>query len=193
MKPLSLEFDRAVSSLDRLPAPALPETALLGRSNVGKSSLINTVGRNRKLARMSRDPGRTRTLNFYQGDGLILVDLPGYGYAKAPEAERRRWGRLVEGYLENRENLVAGLLVLDVRRVPGEQDGIMRGWLARREVPFLAVATKADKVSRGAALVAARTIRKTLDLTEEQVLLFSAKTGAGREKLTGWIRSASER
>jgi len=151
------------------------------------------VGRNRKLARMSRDPGRTRTLNFYRGNGLVLVDLPGYGYAKAPEAERRRWGRLVEGYLEKRENLVAGVLVLDIRRVPGELDRIMHGWLARREIPFLAVAPKSDKMGRGAALAAARVIRETLDLAEDQVILFSAKTGAGREKLTGWIRKRSER
>lgn len=170
----------------------LPETALLGRSNVGKSSLLNALGRNKKLARKSREPGRTQTLNFYNGENLTIVDLPGYGYARAPERVRRKWGALIEGYLETRENLVAGILILDVRRVPSKLDHVMHGWLMRRAIPFVLVATKSDKMKRGEIVDSVRTISEAFHTEMEKVLVFSAKTGVGREQLTGIIRSTKE-
>jgi GTP-binding protein len=171
-----------------MPPPDGREVALLGRSNVGKSSLLNVVGGDRRLARTSREPGRTQTINYYRGGGFALVDLPGYGYAAVPEEVRRLWGRLVEGYLQRRANLAAGVLVLDVRRVPSELDRMMHGWLLARGLPFLAVATKSDKLTRGAIRPALEAIGDALEVLPEQVLVFSAKTGAGRADLTGWIR-----
>jgi GTP-binding protein len=184
---LALVFERSVGRLRDLPRPDLPEIALLGRSNVGKSSLLNALGGNRRLARTSREPGRTRTINFYGAGRFHLVDLPGYGYASVPEDVRRRWGRLIEGYLQKREPLIGGVLVLDVRRSPSELDRVMHSWLVERGLPFLAVATKSDKVTRSAAGPALRVIRDALQLLPEQVLLFSAKTGVGRAELAGWV------
>lgn len=191
-KPLSLEFERSVTRLGDLPKPRHPEVALLGRSNVGKSSLLNVLGGRKDLARTSRSPGRTQAINFYLGDGLYLVDLPGYGFAKVPDSVRRAWGSLIEGYLQKRGNLAAGLLVLDLRRVPNEMDRIMGRWLVDREIPWLAVLTKSDKLKRGEIRGAVKKITDTLELLPEQTLLFSSKTGAGREMLTGWIRSLDE-
>jgi GTP-binding protein len=186
-KSLALVFERSVGRLRDLPKPDLPEIALLGRSNVGKSSLLNAIGGNRRLARTSREPGRTRTINFYRADRFLLVDLPGYGYAAVPEEVRREWGRLIEGYLQRRASLIGGVLVLDVRRTPSELDRIMHRWLDGRGVPFLAVATKSDKLSRSAIAPALRTIGEAFRLPPEQVLLFSAKTGTGRAELAGWV------
>ncbi|MFH1279737.1 MAG: ribosome biogenesis GTP-binding protein YihA/YsxC [Candidatus Eisenbacteria bacterium] len=191
-KPLSLEYERSVTKLGDLPRPHHPEVALLGRSNVGKSSLLNVLGGRKDLARTSRTPGRTRAINYYRGDRLYLVDLPGYGFADVPDSVRRAWGALVEGYLQKRESLAAGLLVLDLRRVPNEMDRIMSRWLVDREIPWLAVLTKSDKLKRGEIRGAVDRITETLELRPEQILLFSAKTGAGREPLTGWIRSLNE-
>jgi GTP-binding protein len=188
LKALSLEFVRSAARLGDLPAPGLPEVALLGRSNVGKSSLLNSVGGSKRLARISRSPGRTQAIHFYRSDQLIIVDLPGYGYAKVPESVRRSWGRLIEGYLEKRESLAGGLLILDSRHEPNELDRIMHDWLVRRSVSFLAVATKADKLKRGEMNPSLDAIRKTLGLRQEEVLLFSAKSGLGRSKLIDWIR-----
>lgn len=188
MKPLSLEFDRAAGKLSQLPSAHLPEIALLGRSNVGKSSLLNSVAGRRSLARTSNTPGRTQSLNFYRGADFMIVDLPGYGYAKVPESVRRGWRKLIEGYLVRRETLRAGILVLDARRVPAELDRVMMGWIRRREIEFLAVATKSDKLRRGELARSLRTIRGELELREEELVTFSARTGVGRERLIGWIR-----
>lgn len=188
-KPLSLEFERSVGRLGDLPPGRVPEVALLGRSNVGKSSLLNTLGGRKDLARTSNSPGRTQAINFYRGDGVYLVDLPGYGYAKVPESVRRQWGPLIEGYLRKRETLAGGLLILDARRVPGDHDRQMLRWLLDRSIPWLGVITKTDKLKRGEIRGAVKDISDALELSPEQTLLFSAKTGTGREGLTRWIRS----
>ncbi len=172
----------------RLPKPFLPEIALLGRSNVGKSSLLNSVARQKGLARTSNTPGRTQSLNFYKsGENLYLVDLPGYGYAKVPERVRQEWRKLIEKYLETRESLVGGILILDIRRDPTDLDRVMHNWLVTRKLPFLVVATKMDKLSRSQAARSMSTIRKEFNLTPDGLIGFSAKTGDGREHVSVWI------
>lgn len=188
MKSLSLEFERAAGSLSQLPGVFLPEIALLGRSNVGKSSLLNCLAGRRALARTSNTPGRTQSLNFYKGPDFVIVDLPGYGYAKVPDSIRKNWQKLIEGYLVRRKSLEAGVLILDARRIPSELDRVMLTWVRRREIEYLAVVTKSDKLGRGELSKSIRTIRHDLSLQEEQLVTFSAKTGLGREKMINWVR-----
>ena len=172
----------------RLPKPFLPEIALLGRSNVGKSSLLNKVAGQKGLARTSNTPGRTQSLNFYKsGEALYLVDLPGYGYAKVPERVRQAWRKLIESYLETRESLVGGILILDIRRDPTDLDRVMHNWLVTRKLPHLVVATKMDKLSRSKAARSLTTIRKEFNLTPDGLIGFSAQTGDGRDRVSVWI------
>jgi GTP-binding protein len=188
VKRIPLTFDRAVLTTARLPKPFLPEIALLGRSNVGKSSLLNNVAGQKSLARTSNTPGRTQSLNFYKsGETLYLVDLPGYGYAKVPERVRQEWRKLIEKYLETRESLVGGILILDIRRDPTDLDRVMHDWLVTRKLPHLVVATKMDKLSRSQAARSLSTIRKEFNLMPDGLIGFSAKTGDGRDRVSVWI------
>lgn len=154
--------------------------ALAGRSNVGKSSLINTlVGA--KIARISQTPGRTRTLNFYAvGEGLILVDLPGYGYAALPAAMRRLWQPAVEGYLAKRGSLAGVAVVVDCRRGLEAEERDLLAWLAHHRLPCCVVLTKADKLGQGER---ARSARAVAEEVGAEPVIFSARTGLGREKL----------
>ncbi len=188
MKLLNLEFERAAGSLSQLPGVFLPEIALLGRSNVGKSSLLNCLAGRRALARTSNTPGRTQSLNFYRGPDFVVVDLPGYGYAKVPDSVRKSWRKLIEGYLVRRKSLKAGVLILDARRVPSELDQVMMGWIRKREIEYRVVVTKTDKLRRGELNQSLRTIRKDLSLEEEELIAFSAKTGLGRDQMINWVR-----
>ena len=129
--------------------PDLPEIAVVGRSNVGKSSLINMLTGNSKLARISASPGKTRLINYFLIDrAYYLVDLPGYGFAKAPKSEQRRWGDMIEGYLKESPNLKAVFVLVDIRHRPSADDKMMVDWLRAFGIPFHVIATKADKVSR---------------------------------------------
>jgi GTP-binding protein len=129
--------------------PELPEIAVVGRSNVGKSSLINMLTGNSKLARISASPGKTRLINYFLIDrAYYLVDLPGYGFAKAPKSEQRRWGDMIEGYLKESPNLKAVFVLVDIRHRPSSDDKMMVDWLRAFGIPFYVLATKADKVSR---------------------------------------------
>lgn len=125
------------------------EIALVGRSNVGKSSLINTLVNRKKFARTSNQPGRTQTLNFYRVDTICLVDLPGYGFAKVPESVRKKWRPMIETYLMGRPNLVGVLHLVDVRHTPTADDQTMSQWLQTMDMPYVLIATKLDKISRG--------------------------------------------
>ncbi len=189
MKPLALTFDLSVVKLSGLPSPLRPEIALLGRSNVGKSSLLNCVAGREGLARTSKTPGRTQALNFYNAKNYIIVDLPGYGYAKVPDSVRRTWKGLIEGYLTRRESLVAGVHILDIRHDPSELDIIMSRWLVRRGIKVLAVATKSDKLGRGKVARSLHKIQSVLELDSFSVLPFSAKTGDGKKELIRWIET----
>lgn len=168
---------------EQLPADGLPEIALVGRSNVGKSSLINRLANRRNLAKSSSTPGKTRTINYYLiNESFYMVDLPGYGFAKVARTEKERWGKMIESYLRHRTQLCGVIQLLDIRHPPSENDLLMKDWLQKEGIPLLVVATKADKISRGARSKNLAVIRKNMNLDLEP-LFFSAQTGAGRDEL----------
>ncbi|HHW61734.1 MAG TPA: YihA family ribosome biogenesis GTP-binding protein [Syntrophomonadaceae bacterium] len=185
MKIKQAEYVGSYVQLKQLPDPELPEIAIVGRSNVGKSSLINKLCNRRNLAKSSSTPGKTRTINYYLiNQSWYLVDLPGYGFARVSKAERDQWGNMIETYLSSRQSLRGVIMLLDMRHEPGELDIMMKEWLQYHEIPILIVATKADKVSRGARAKHLAVIQRTLNLENRGALLsFSAQTGEGREDL----------
>ena len=185
MKITSTEFVTSAVKPPNYPAGELPEVALAGRSNVGKSSLLNKLINRKRLARTSNTPGRTRLINFFLvNDSFHLVDLPGYGYARVPFGERDSWRKMVESYLKTRESLRGVLLLVDCRHPPTQMDLQMYGWLKFRGLPAAVAATKADKLSRSRLLQSLKVIRAELSLAEGDVLIpFSAETGQGREEL----------
>lgn len=166
------------------PATELPEIAFAGRSNVGKSSLLNRLVRRKAFARVSRTPGRTREINFFKvNDQFILADLPGYGYARISKEKKADWKPLIEGYLRLTPALAGVVQLLDIRRDPSDDDMAMLDYLAELEIPAVVVLTKIDKVGRSALDERARDITESLSLSREQVIRFSATTGEGRDDL----------
>ncbi len=168
------------------PPAELPQVAFSGRSNVGKSSLINTLLRRtrKKIARVSSTPGKTRELNFYRVNGrFLLVDLPGYGFARVPDEMRESWRKLVEGYLATEERLRGVVHLVDARHDPMETDKQMVAFLAALQLPTLVILTKIDKLSRSERTGKEDEAARVLGLDAEQILPFSAKTGEGRETL----------
>jgi GTP-binding protein len=165
---------------------SLPQIAFAGRSNVGKSSLINTLLRRsrKKIARVSSEPGKTRAVNFFRvNDRFFLVDLPGYGYARVPDAMREAWAHLVEGYLARPDGPCAVVQLIDARREPTAQDRQMLEYLAGLQIPALIVLTKIDKLSHSKRVARIRATPGELELDPEQVIPFSSRTGEGREAL----------
>ena len=166
------------------PATELPEVAFAGRSNVGKSSLLNRLVRRKAFARVSRTPGRTREINFFKvNEQFILADLPGYGYARISKEKKADWKPLIEGYLRLTPALAGVVQLLDIRRQPSDDDVAMLDYLAELEIPTVVVLTKIDKVGRSAQEERARDITESLSLSKEQVIRFSATTGEGRDEL----------
>lgn len=189
-KVTSSQYITSVVSLDQLPKAGFPEIAFAGRSNVGKSSLLNTLLGHRRLAQTSSTPGKTRMLNFFLvNERLFFVDLPGYGYAKVAKRLRNRWNNLVEPYIRHRETLVGVVHLVDCRREPTESDRQLSEWLDFHQIPTLVVLTKADKLSRPKAMLALDVARKTLRQGENQCVLFSAKTDQGKVEIWKWIVS----
>jgi len=176
-----------------LPPPQLPEIAVGGRSNVGKSSFINCLTGRQGIARVSAEPGRTRTLNFIMcGRSYTLVDLPGYGYSKAPRDQQQRWARDIDSYLTHRENLKGIILIGDIRHFPTESDTEALRWLSGLQRPLLVVLTKADKLGRGSVKSRVSDIAGMLSSMRVRYYVFSAKTGLGRKEIRNWIdRTAS--
>lgn len=180
-----LEFIGGMASADGWrPQIELPEIAFAGRSNVGKSSLLNALVRRRAFARVSRTPGRTREINFFRvNDRFILADLPGYGYAKVSKEKKADWKPLIEGYLRHTPKLAGVVQLLDIRREPSDDDSAMLDFLAEMEVPTVIVLTKSDKLSRNAGDERVGAIMRSLSLAPEQTIRFSSPTGEGRDEL----------
>ena len=194
MKIRSAEFVLSATEPVHYPSAVLPEIAFAGRSNVGKSSLINALMNRKKLARTSNSPGRTQEINFFCVNGrLTFVDLPGYGYAKVPETLRKQWGPMVETYLRGRQTLRLVVLILDVRREPSAEDRQLMDWLQFYRLPRLVVLTKIDKVSRNVLADRSRLITEKIGAPPaEPPIPFSVKTGAGRGLLWRKILEAVE-
>ncbi len=175
------------------PDSPLPEVAFAGRSNVGKSSLLNSLVRRKSFARVSRTPGRTREINFFRvNNGFVLVDLPGYGYARVSKEKKSEWRPLIESYLRRTTQLRGIVLLLDIRREPSDDDRAMLDFLAEVEVPTIVALTKTDKLSKAAAQERAVEISRALALHADQVIPFSAHTGEGRAELLEAITALVE-
>ncbi|GAX08375.1 GTP-binding protein EngB [Secundilactobacillus silagincola] len=171
------------------PKTGQPEIALVGRSNVGKSSLTNVLINRNSYARTSSQPGKTQTLNFYHvEDSLYFVDVPGYGYAKVSRSEREKWGEMIETYLTSRDTLRGVVSLVDGRHAPTSDDQTMYNWLSYYEIPTLVVATKMDKISGAKWNKQLSLVKKTLQIrAEDDLLPFSAQTKAGKDEVWQWI------
>lgn len=184
MKVTQAEIVISAVQQSQYPEDKLPEIVLLGRSNVGKSSFINTLIQRKGLARTSSQPGKTQTMNFYKiNDAFYFVDMPGYGYAKVSKKEREKWGVMVEEYLQKRENMVLVLLLVDSRHEPTEDDRLMYDWLTYYGLDPVIIATKADKISKVRQKKAVDNIFNTLrPRKRSDVILFSAATKMGKDE-----------
>ncbi len=184
MKYQRVEFVLSAPSLQHCPPADFPEVAFAGRSNVGKSSLLNTLLNRRGMAKVSRTPGRTQLINYFLvNDQCFFVDLPGYGYAAVPESVRRAWRPMIGTYLQQRTTLCGLVLLLDIRRQPSPEDHMMFAVLSERQLPALLVLTKADKLSRTQRFSRTQAIGKALGIDAGALLPFSATTGLGREEV----------
>ncbi len=194
MRITSAEFLTSAVSPTQYPADGGPEVAFVGRSNVGKSSLINTLLNRRGLAKTSATPGKTRTINFFRVNGTLgFVDLPGYGFAQVSRAERAAWGPMVEQFFRTRQGLQGVVQLIDIRHAPTAEDHRTRAWLLQWQRPLLVVATKVDKIGRPQRSKHLKAIAEGLSLeAEAPLLVFSAQTGEGREKVWEWIRQVTE-
>lgn len=179
------EIEISAVSPKQYPENGYPEVALAGRSNVGKSSFINTLMNRKKLARTSGKPGKTRTLNFFNiEEKIFFVDVPGYGYAKVSKKEQQKWGDMMNEYFSTREELVLTVLLVDLRHKPTEQDQQMYEFLKYYDVPVLVVATKADKVKKSKQNKHIQQVVNTLDLDEEDsILVFSSFDRRGKQEV----------
>jgi len=184
MKITSTEFIKSAVDPSQYPDDLLPEVAFVGRSNVGKSSLINALVNRKRLARTSNTPGRTQLVNFFViNKNLSFVDLPGYGYAKVPVSVKRGWKAMVEGYLEGRKNLRLVVMILDIRRKPSENDDQLIQWLRSNNIKIVFVLTKTDKFSRGQVNISRRKIGEHLGVSYDELVPFSARTRHGKDDL----------
>ena len=184
------EFVISAVGPKQYPTDNLPEIALAGRSNVGKSSMINRFINRKNLARTSSKPGKTQTLNYYKinNDMFYFVDLPGYGFAQVSQAEKDKWSKFIDAYLTKRENLCGVIQLVDLRHPPTKDDINMYEWLMHMHKDVLIVATKCDKISKGQWLKHIKQVREGLKADKEQkIIAFSAETGQGVEEVHQWV------
>ncbi|EAE4624176.1 YihA family ribosome biogenesis GTP-binding protein [Listeria monocytogenes] len=179
---------------EQYPETDLPEYALAGRSNVGKSSFINTMIRRKSMARISQKPGKTQTLNFYKiEEALFFVDVPGYGFAKVSKTEREKWGVMIETYITSRERLRGVIQIVDLRHKPTEDDRMMYEFLKYYDIPVIVIATKADKIPRSKWQKNAKIVRETLDFDpDDKFVLFSSETKMGKDEAWQFIKEGME-
>lgn len=179
---------------EQYPETDLPEYALAGRSNVGKSSFINTMIRRKSMARISQKPGKTQTLNFYKiEEALFFVDVPGYGFAKVSKTEREKWGVMIETYITSREQLRGVIQIVDLRHKPTEDDRMMYEFLKYYDIPVIVIATKADKIPRSKWQKNAKIVRETLDFDpDDKFVLFSSETKKGKDEAWQLIKDGME-
>lgn len=185
MKIKTAQFVTSVADPAKLVAHSAPEIALCGKSNVGKSSFINMICGQNRLAKVGKEPGMTRLVNYFSLNNgqLMLVDLPGYGYANVSAAEKRKWGTLIEGYLQGSPNLKSVFLLIDVRRDPNEDDILMVNYLYHYAISFTVLATKTDKVSKQECTKRLKSIANALKITPSAILPVSALKGTGKEAI----------
>ena len=188
------EFILSAASPKDFRRDALPQVAFAGRSNVGKSSVINRLLNRKNFARVGAAPGKTTQINYFKiDDAVYLVDLPGYGYARVSKGERDRWGRLMEGYFADPELMTLGVMIVDARHKPTADDCTMAQWYRGAGCPFLVVANKLDKLKKSEVEGNLQRIRETLELGEEDMVIpFSAEKGTGRDELLRAILSSVE-
>ncbi len=190
----SAEFIKSAVRPDQYPQDALPEVAFSGRSNVGKSALINCLVQRKKLVRTSRTPGRTQLINFFKiNDSFRFVDLPGYGYAKVSQSQRASWGPMIETYLSSRENLRGIVQIMDMRHPPTTDDISLWAWLKEKRIHAIPVLTKADKLSRTKWNPLAQAAGRILGISPADFSIFSAETQQGRIELLARIQELIER
>ena len=186
----SAEFVTSAVKTSQYPPEVLPEIAFAGRSNVGKSSLINTLVNRKHLVKTSSTPGRTQLINFFDiNKNLTFVDLPGYGYAKVPVVVRKKWGPMIETYLSTRQTLKGVVIIMDIRRLPREEEQNLIHWLAHYSIASILVLTKTDKLSKTKLIKQQAAIVQALAVAKEDVILFSAKTRRGKDAVWDAILS----
>ncbi len=184
MKVNNVELVISAVRPDQYPENVLPEFALAGRSNVGKSSFINKMLARKSLARISSKPGKTQTLNFYKiEETLYFVDVPGYGYAKVSKKEREAWGKMIEQYITSGDRVNGVILIVDLRHPPTKDDVMMYGFLKYHEIPCIIIATKSDKIPKSKWQKHLKVTRETLKLDpNDQIVMFSSETGQGKDE-----------
>lgn len=188
MKIRDIQMNMSAVKKEQYPDDGLPQIAFVGRSNVGKSSSINTLLNRKRMARVSQTPGKTRTINFYKiNREFYLVDLPGYGYAKLSKEEKASWGKVMEEYFINSKNLVHVFILVDIRHEPKEEDVMMIEFVRHYDIPVSIIATKSDKVTRNDAAKSKIAIKKKLNLVGEQIFPISALKKTGAEEIWAHI------
>lgn len=178
------KFLLSQSKFGGFPQQGMPEIAMAGKSNVGKSSLINSLTRHSKLARTSSEPGKTRLINYYSiNEEFLLVDLPGYGFARAPKSEQEKWSQMIEGYLTGSQQLRHVFHLVDIRHAPTKEDQMMTEYLRHYDIPFTVIATKADKLSKAQRSRSIPVICRTLAVQPWEIMTYSSEDLTGRDAL----------